>query len=133
MARFDKYDPVSGGFRARLGFAPVAGDVGDVIAVNLNASGQVIKAVAAADAEGVICLSSLLNQLDVVDVMTHGEIVDVHATADNVTGHSAGSVAYAGATGAVNATAPGAGVNGTRLGRFVESWRLVVRVQKVQG
>lgn len=133
MARFDKYDPVSGGFRARLGFAPTAGEVGDVIAVNLNGSGQVIKAVAAADAEGVIVLSSLLSQGDVVDVMTHGEIVDVGATGDNVSGHSAGSVAYAGATGAVNATAPGAGVNGTRIGRFVESWRLVVRVQKVQG
>ena len=132
MARFDKYNPVSGGFRARLGFAPVAAEVGDVIAVNLNATGQVIKAVAAADAEGVICLSSLLAQGDVVDVMTHGEIVDVGAS-DNVTGQSAGSVAYAGANGAVNATAPGAGINGTRIGRFVEAWRLVVRVQKVQG
>lgn len=132
MARFDKYNPVSGGFRARLAFAPVASEVGDVIAVNLNGSGQVIKAVAATDAEGVICLSSLLNQGDVVDVMTHGEIVDVGAS-DNVTGAAAGAVAYAGAAGAVNVTAPGAGVNSTRIGRFVEAWRLVVRVQKVQG
>jgi hypothetical protein len=132
MARFDKYDPVSGGFRARLGFAPSAGEVGDVIAVNLNGSGEVIKAVAAADAEGVICLSSLLNQGDVVDVMTDGEIVDVGA-GNNVTGYAAGATAYAGATGAIGVTAPGAGVNGTRIGRFVESWRLIVRVQKVQG
>lgn len=132
MARFDKYNPVSGGFRARLGFAPVASEVGDVIAVNLNGSGQVIKAVAAADAEGVIVLSSLLNQGDVVDVMTHGEIVDIGAS-DNVTGAAAGATAYAGATGAVGVTAPGAGVNSTRIGRFVEAWRLIVRVQKVQG
>jgi hypothetical protein len=132
MARIDKYDPVAGGFRARLGWAPVASEVGDVIAVNLNGSGQAIKAVAAADAEGVVCLSSLLSQGDVVDVMTHGEIVDVGAS-DNVTGAAAGAVAYAGASGAVNVTAPGAGVNGTRIGRFVEAWRLVVRVQKVQG
>lgn len=132
MARFDKYNPVSGGFRARLGFAPVASEVGDVIAVNLNGSGQVIKAVAAADAEGVIVLSSLLNTGDVVDVMTHGEIVDIGAS-DNVTGAAAGATAYAGATGAVGVTAPGAGVNSTRIGRFVEAWRLVVRVQKVQG
>lgn len=133
MARFDKYDPVSGGFRARLGFAPVASEVGDVIAVDLNTSGQVIKAVAAADAEGVICLSSLLAQGDVVDVMTHGEIVDVAASGDNVTGAAAGAPAFAAAGGGVNVTAPGAGVNGTRIGVFVESWRLVVRVQKVQG
>lgn len=132
MARIDKYDPVAGGFRAKLGFQPVAAEVGDVIAVNLNGSGQVIKAVAATDAEGVICLSSLLNQGDTVDVMTAGEIVDVTAN-DNITGAAAGAVAYAGATGAVNVTAPGAGVNSTRIGRFVEAWRLVVRVQKVQG
>lgn len=132
MARFDKVDPKAGSFRARLGFAPVAGEVGDVIAVDLNGSGQVIKAVAAADAEGVICLSSLLSQGDVVDVMTHGEIVDIGAN-DNVTGAGAGAPAFAGDGGAVNVTAPGAGVNGTRLGTFVEAWRLVVRVQKVQG
>jgi hypothetical protein len=65
--------------------------------------------------------------------MTDGEIVDVAASGDNVSGHSAGSVAYAGATGAVNATAPGAGVNGTKIGRFIEAWRLVVRVGRVQG
>lgn len=132
MARFDKYDPVSGGFRARLGFAPAASEVGDVIAVDLNASGQVIKAVAAADAEGVICLSSLLAQGDVVDVMTDGEIVDIGAS-DNVTGAAAGAPAFAAAGGGVNVTAPGAGINSTRLGVFVEAWRLVVRVQKVQG
>lgn len=132
MARFDKYNPVSGGFRARLGFAPVAAEVGDVIAVNLNGSGQVIKAVAAADAEGVIVLSSLLGQGDTVDVMTDGEIVDIGAS-DNVTGAAAGATAYAGANGAVGVTAPGAGINSTRIGRFVEAWRLVVRVQKVQG
>lgn len=132
MARFDKYNPVSGGFRARLGFAPVASEVGDVIAVDLNASGQVIKAVTAADAEGVICLSSLLAQGDVVDVMTDGEIVDIGAN-DNVTGAAAGTPAFAAAGGGVGVTAPGAGVNGTRIGTFVEAWRLVVRVQKVQG
>jgi len=132
MARFDKYDPVSGGFRARLGFAPSAGEVGDVIAVNLNGSGQVIKAASADLCEGVIVLSSLLSLGDVVDVMTHGEIVDITAS-DNVTGAAAGAVAFAGASGAVGVTAPGTGANSTRIGRFVEAWRLIVRVQKVQG
>lgn len=133
MARFDKYDPKSGGFRARLGFAPSAAEVGDVIAVTLNGSGLVVKTTAATDVcEGVICLSSQLNQNDVVDVMTDGEIVDIGAS-DNVTGAATGAVAYAGASGAVNVTAPGAGVNGTKIGRFVEAWRLVVRVNRVQG
>lgn len=131
MARIDKYDPVSGGFRARLGFQPAGGEVGDVIAVSLNASGQVVKGTAAA-CDGVICLSSPLNQGDVVDVMTDGEIVDI-AAGDNVTGAAAGAVAFSAAAGGVGVTAPGAGVNGVRIGRFVEAWRLVVRVQQVQG
>jgi hypothetical protein len=131
MARIDKYDGVTGGFRARLGFAPIAGEVGDVIAVSLNGSGEVVKGTATA-CDGVICLSSLLNQGDVVDVMTDGEIVDIGA-GNNVTGFAAGAVAYSAATGGVGVTAPGAGVAGVRVGRFVEAWRLVVRVQQVQG
>lgn len=132
-ARIDKYDPVSGGFRARLGFQPAGSEVGDVIAVTLSGTGTVVKTTAATDVcEGVICLSSPLNQGDVVDVMTDGEIVDI-AAGDNVTGAAAGAVAYAGASGAVNVTAPGAGINGTKIGRFVEAWRLVVRVNRVQG
>ena len=96
MARIDKYDPVSGGFRARLGWAPVAAEVGDIIAVTINASGLAVKTTAATDVvEGVVCMSSLLNLNDVVDVMTDGEIVDVAASGDNVSGQSAGSVAYA--------------------------------------
>jgi hypothetical protein len=105
--------------------------VGDVIAVTINGTGLAVKA-AAGTAQGVICLSSLLNQNDVVDIMTAGEIVDVTAN-DNITGAAAGAVAYAGATGAVNVTAPGAGVNGVRIGQFVEAWRLIVRVSQVQG
>lgn len=131
MARIDKYDPVAGGFRAKLGFAPVAGEVGDVIAVQINGSGVVVKGTATA-CDGVICLSSLLNQGDPVDVMTDGEIVDVGAS-DNVTGAATGATMYSAASGAVNTTAPGAGVNGIRIGKFVEAWRLVVRVRPVQG
>lgn len=131
MARIDKYDPVSGGFRARLGFQPVAGEVGDVIAVLIDGTGTVQKGTAT-DCDGVICLSSLLNQGDVVDVMTHGEIVDI-GTGNGVTGNAAGAKAYAAAAGAVGVTAPGAGVNGVYIGTYVEAWRLVVRHQQVQG
>lgn len=131
MARFDKYNPVSGGFRARLGFAPVAGEVGDVINVQINGSGEAVKGTATL-CDGVICLSSLLNQGDVVDVMTAGEIVDIDANSA-VTGFAKGALAYAAAAGAVGVTAPGAGINGVKIGRFIEAWRLVVRVQMVQG
>lgn len=130
MARIDKYNPVSGGFRARLGFAPAASEIGDVIPVQLNGSGQVVKGTATA-CDGVICLSSLLNNGDVVDVMTSGEIVDVTAN-DGITGAATGATMYAGA-GVIGTGAPGAGVNGIRIGKFVEAWRLIVRVQPVQG
>lgn len=131
MARIDKYDPISGGFRARLGFAPVADDVGDVIGVTIDGTGLAQKA-SAANAEAVICLSSLLNQNDPVDCMTAGEIVDIGA-GNNVTGFAAGAKAFAAASGAIGVTAPGAGTNGVSIGTFVEAWRLIVRVQKVQG
>lgn len=131
MARFDKYNPVSGGFRARLGFAPAASEVGDVINVVIDGAGLVQKGTATA-CDGVICLSSLLSLSDVVDVMTGGEIVDIKA-GDNVTGFALGAMAYSAAAGAVGVTAPGAGINGVKIGRFVEAWRLVVRVQMVQG
>lgn len=123
MARFDKYDPVSGGFRARLGFAPVAADVGDVIAVDIDGTGKAIRSVDGTACEGVICLSSLLSQNDPVDVMTDGEIVDVAAAGDNVTGAAAGAKVKAGAAGVVDTAALGKNV-----GRFVEAWRLIVRV-----
>lgn len=132
MARIDKYNPVSGGFRARLGWQPVAGEVGDVIAVVINGTGQAVKTTDAINCDGVVVLSSLLSQNDPVDVMTGGEIVDVTAN-DGVTGRAAGARVFAATAGGVNATAPAAGVNATRIGRFVEDWRLVVRVAPVQG
>lgn len=132
MARFDKYDPVSGGFRARLGWAPVASEVGDVIAVAINGSGLAVKTTDAITADGVVCMSRVLSQNDVIDVMTHGEIVDVGAS-DGITGAAAGATVYSATAGAIGTTAPGAGVNGTRIGKFVEAWRLIVRVQRWQG
>lgn len=112
MARIDKYDPVSGGYRAPLGFAPTSGEVGDVIAVKLDGNGRVIKSTDDV-CRGVICLSSLLNQGDKVDVMTAGEIVDVE-------GLDAGTDYASAAAGAL--------AEGTGVGWTVEAWRLIVRV-----
>jgi hypothetical protein len=122
MARIDKYEPKSGGFRAILAFAPVAGDVGKPIPVELNGSGRVVKAVAnSAVLRGVICMPSLLNNGDPIDVMTDGEIVDV--TTAGVTGAVAGAEIKAGAAGTLDAAGTGKSV-----GWMVEAWRLVVRV-----
>ena len=131
MARIDKYDPVSGGFRARLGFQPDAAEVGDVIGVTIDNNGLAQKA-SATNCEAVICLSSLLEQGAVVDCMTDGEIVDVGA-GNNVTGFAKGAKAFAAASGAIGVTAPASGANGVRIGTFIEAWRLVVRVQTLQG
>lgn len=122
MARFDKVDPKDGSFRAKLGFAPVAADVGKVIPVDIDGAGLAQRAALnSANARGVICLSSVIPQGRPVDVMTDGEIVDV--TTDDVTGAAAGAVVHAGAAG----TADVAGT-GRALGFFVEAWRMIVRV-----
>jgi hypothetical protein len=122
MARIDKYDPKDGGFRARLGFAPVAADVGAVIPVDLNGDGHVVRAAAnSSAARGVLCLSSLLAEGDPVDVMTDGELVDV--TTAQVAGRAAGAAVSVGAAGTVSAAG-----TGTRVGWFVEDWRLIVRL-----
>lgn len=122
MARFDKVDPKDGSFRVKLGFAPVAGDVGKVIPVEVNGSGVAVKAAAnSTTARGVIVLSSLLAQGDPVDCMTDGEIVDV--TTDSVTGAVAGALIRVAAAGTV-----GAAGTGISVGHMVENWRLIVRL-----
>lgn len=122
MARFDKVDPKDGSFRVKLGFAPVAGDVGKVIPVEVNGSGLAVKAAAnSTNTRGVLCMSSLLAQGDPVDCMTDGEIVDVDTTA--VTGAVAGALIKTGAAGTVDAAG-----TGKTVGHMVEAWRLIVRL-----
>lgn len=122
MARFDKVENKGGSFRAKLGFQPVAADVGKIYSVDINGTGLVIKSVDGTAARGVICLSSLIAIGKPVDVMQDGEIVDVLA-ADGITGLGAGVLMKAGAAGIVT----NAGV-GMPLGHFVENWRLVMRL-----
>jgi len=138
-ARYDKYDGVSGGFRAKLAAdltVDAEGSTG-IKAVSLNASGQVVVGTAGASGfVGVIVkavpfypsLGSIPGGVnlavpigakagDVVDVMTDGEIVDI-------VGLAAGTKYYAAAAGTL-------GVVGTDpyVGVTVEATRLVVRVQ----
>jgi hypothetical protein len=130
MARIDKYQS---GFRARLGFQPLAAEVGDIIPVVINGSSLAVKTTDSITCDGIIVLSSLLNQNDYVDVMTGGEVVDIVAATDNVAGAAAGATLFAVTGGATGVTAPVAGTNATKIGKFVEAWRLVVRVARWQG
>lgn len=148
MARYDKYDPISGGFRAPLNadltFSS-EGEFGPTV-VSLNANGRVVVGTAAqSGGVGVVVknvpkypnLGNIPGQInsavpiggmagDVVDVMTQGEIMDVP-------GLVAGTTYYAAADGSLTATAPAAGANGWKVGHTVEAGRLVVRFGPVQG
>lgn len=147
-ARYDKYDPISGGFRAPLAADltfDAAGHYGPK-AVSLNASGQVVEGTAGQSGGLGILIKNVplypnLGNIpgavnagvpiggkagNIVDVMTDGDIV-------SVPGLVAGTAYYAASNGTLTSTAPGAGINGYYVGHTVEADRLVVRFQRVQG
>lgn len=117
MARYDKYEPLTGGFRAKLAANWLLADLNKIVAVSLNAAGKVVKGTAGQSGfVGVVCLTKVLSADDVVDVMQDGEIVEV-------TGLAAGTQYYAVSTGeGVNTTN-----TGPRVGWTVEATRMVVR------
>jgi hypothetical protein len=116
VARYDKYDPISGGFRAPLDANWGQALVGVPTGVGLNANGRIVAGAGNTGVLGVLVIDSVKNAGDIVDTMTSGEIVDV-ADLD------AGTAYFA-------ATADGvvSDVNtGTAIGHTVEATRLVVR------
>lgn len=149
MARYDKYEPIGGGFRAKLAADLTFDGTGSFgpKAVSLDASGNVVVGTAAnSGGVGIVVknapltpnLGSIAGQVavsvpiggragEVVDVMTDGEIV--YDTAVLV----AGTTYFAAADGSLTATPPGTGVNGYRVGHTVEATRLIVRFERVQG
>lgn len=143
MARYDKYDPIAGGFRARLAAALtlVAGSIGPV-AVSLNASGRVVVGTAGQSGPvGVLVKNVARGPVgqwgtslqgtpnadapigaqagDTVDIMTNGEIVDLSTTT-----FPAGSKVYAATDGTLSTTG---GTGKFLIGYTVEAGRLVVR------
>jgi len=144
MARYDKYEPLSGGFRAHLASALTltGGSIGPV-GVSLNASGlAVVGTGGQSGLVGVLVKNASRGPVtqfqtdpsagipnayapigaqagDVVDIMTSGEIVDL-----DITAFPAGTTMYTHADGSINATATA----GTKIGYTVEAGRLVVRV-----
>lgn len=126
MARIDKYDPISGGFRAPLA-ADWAGPLATPVGVGLDANGRVVPGAGSTGVLAVVVVDGQLSPTgdrtnnkfagDPVDCMTDGEIVDC-------TGLAAGTVQNSAADGTVSAAA------GTRVGHTVEAQRLVVRVAR---
>lgn len=117
MARYDKYDPISGGFRAPLDADWGAALVGVPTGVGLNANGRIVAGSGNTGVLGVLVIDAPKSAGDIVDTMTDGEIVDVD-------GLAAGTVYNSAADGVVSAAA------GTRVGHTVEATRLVVRAAR---
>lgn len=128
MARYDKYDGRTGGFRGILNAAIAAVDVGKVYAVAVNGSNRVIRTGIAGTADicGVICAVRPMNVGDPIDVMTGGEIVEMLETAG--TALADGAKVYGHTDGTVDDTA----TTSKYLGQVVESQttgkRVVIRV-----
>jgi len=122
MSRYDKYQPESGGFRARLAAAWAAAD-GTPVAVGLDVNGRVVPGAGNTGIIGVVVLVGNHKAAgDVVDVMTSGEIVEVGDT--GFTGRAAGIAVYGvPGTGALTNVATA----NIKIGHMVENDRLVVR------
>ena len=136
MARIDKYNGVTGGFRAHLAVDFPEADLEKVIPVGLDANGLVVRGGGQTGVLGVIVMTRAIKAgEEPVDVMTAGEIVEFPSAAAPA---APGTVIYGEGTGdfEVGAAADVA-AGAVRIGHTVESGqagsrrpgaRLVVRV-----
>lgn len=134
MARFDKYAPISGGFRGKLKVAltvATAADKEKVYGVSIEAAtGLVLLGGAATAIVGIINVRESKAAGDMVDVMTSGELADFNFLNDGTTATVLGTAYYAdNVTGALTATT----TSNKRIGQMVADSvtgrnRLVVRV-----
>ena len=76
--RYDKYDPISGGFRAPLDADVDAADT--PLGVGLNSDGEVVAGAGNTGVVGVLWISVDKKAGDKVDVMTAGEMVEGSTT-----------------------------------------------------
>lgn len=115
--RYDKYDPVSGGFRGKLAAAYTGSEV--AIGVGLDTNGRVVPGAGTTGIVGVLIMTRTQRALDPVDSMTSGEIVEF--------GGDPGTVYTADTTtGAIGTTA--ADATHVRVGFTTDDDRLIVRV-----
>lgn len=123
MARYDKYDPISGGFRAPLAADWLAADLNKAIGVGLDANGGIVKGAGNSGLAGVMVLTKKRFAGDIVDTMTDGEIVEFGGVPGT-------SYFAAGADGAVTNAAAVAPAVSSNVGHTVEADRLIVRFGK---
>lgn len=119
MARIDKYESASGGFRAPLAGAWTGSATPK--GVGLDANGRVVPGAGQTGVVAVLCQPRTLAAGDMVDCMTDGELVEFAGAAGTV--YTADTT-----TGVIAATAVDA--THTRLGHTVEATRLVVRTAR---
>lgn len=117
-ARYDKYEPKAGGFRAALN-ADMVKNAGNPLGVGLNTSGRVVVGAGNTGVLGVIVITKDMKAGDIVDIMTDGECVDL-------AGFTAGTVYTANTTTGVLSNGA-ASATQTPIGYTVEATRLIVR------
>lgn len=132
MARYDKYDPKVGGFRAFLAVDWLLADINKVVPVGLDVNGHVVKGAGQTGIKGVLILTRVILAADEpVDVMTAGEIVEFPTAAAPA---PAGSNIYAEGAGdfevdiAANVAAASTYIGHTVESKVGKGARLVVRV-----
>lgn len=117
-ARYDKYDPKAGGFRAPLDVDTAA--TGNLpIAYGIDVDGHAVPGAGQTGIVGVVCNPKAKFAGDVIDIMTAGEIVDCVGLAAG-TQYSANTT-----TGVISAAA--ASATQVPIGFTVEADRLIVR------
>jgi len=117
-ARYDKYEPKVGGFRAALA-ADMVKTVANPLGVGLNSSGRVVVGAGVTGIVGVIVTTKDMKLGDIVDVMTSGECTDLGSLAAG-TVYTANTTTGILSSGAASATQ-------TPIGFTVEATRLIVR------
>jgi hypothetical protein len=137
MARVDKYDPITGGFRADVALDVLDADLGKLYAYGLDSTGKAVKGAGQSGCLGVWVFNDKpgrvgpLREIQRQDIMREGCVTDFGPTA-GVPGTDfgvAGTKYFANATtGAISAT----GGTGTYyVGATVEPDRLEVNFQPV--
>lgn len=121
MPRYDKYDGVTGGFRAAAFAVCVEADYDKVLGASLDASGLMVTGAAGQTGfVGVVIRDRTKRRAgDIQDIMTSGEIV---LDTDD-TQLVAGTTYYLHETTGALQT----GATRYKVGHTVEAWRLIVR------
>ena len=129
MARYDKYDPKVGGYRATLAADFDPDNLEKCLAVGHNATGQLVIGAGDSGVKGVLVLTKALKAGKRVDPMTRGEIVEFGpsdvGSEPGVDFGEPGTDYYGHDDGTVDATA---GTDGVYVGHTVEGQRLIVNV-----